>query len=184
MILLTSPFWNEYPCFVHLKTIVKGINYITKIKGDKETLSNIPRLIFTSLRLMWPHINAVFQSIIVDLRSAITLGGALISFKALIIQAWRTMSYALLLSLLFFFCSPFGMALLEIYLNSERPSSLLGMKEVPRMAVYCKHVVAILILIFLRLNFNVWDMVSRALTTTETTSAFNFNSFPNSIRKS
>ena len=79
-------------CFIHLKTNVKEISDITKSKVDKESPGNIHRLIVTSPRLMSADINSVFQSIIVDFRSAITLGAAPISFKALTIHAWRTMS--------------------------------------------------------------------------------------------
>ena len=52
-----------------------------KSRGDKESPWNTPQLIFTSPRLVSPNTNSVFQSIIVDLRSAVTLGAAPTSFK-------------------------------------------------------------------------------------------------------
>ena len=76
---------NEYPFFIRLKASVKGISDKMKSKSDIESPWNIPRLIFTLRRLVSPDINFVFQSIIVDFKSAITLGGSWpIIFKALL----------------------------------------------------------------------------------------------------
>ena len=146
MVQLLSPFWNDYPCVVRLRTSVKGINDITKIKGDEGTPWNIPRLIFTSKRLIWPDINVVFQSVIVDLMSEITLAAESFSFKAM---ENHVIDFIIIIVVFLF---TFGMASLDIwfYLNSERRRILLRMKIVPGMDVYCKYDVAIGMSIFVR----------------------------------
>ena len=57
---LLLPFRNEYPCFSHLKTSVEGISDKMKSESDKESLWNIPRLIFTPPRFVSPDINSCF----------------------------------------------------------------------------------------------------------------------------